>query len=77
MSKVDRTHRSFTAKAPTRRVIKVASDTSDKPRNGLSEIEGPFPWDEQARPSGSDTAQSADFVVEVRATRVTWLATHC
>ena len=64
MSKVDRTHRSFTSKA-TRRVVKVASDTTDKARSGLLETEGPNPWDEQARPSGSDAAQSADFVVEV------------
>lgn len=65
MSKVERTHRSFTAKTSTRRVVKVASDTTDKPKTSLSESEGPFPWDEQARPSGSEQAQSADFVVEV------------
>lgn len=65
MSKVDKTHRSFTAKTSNRRVVKVASDTTDKPKSGISETEGPFPWDEQARPSGSDPGQSADFVVEV------------
>lgn len=70
MSKVDRTHRSFTSKT-TRRVVKVASDTTDKARSGLLETEGPNPWDEQARPSGSDAAQSADFVVEVCDTLMT------
>ena len=75
MSKVDRTHRSFTSKT-TRRVIKVASDTTDKARSGLVETEVPNPWDEQARPSGSDAAQSADFVVEVCDMRIYQHATH-
>ena len=64
MSKVDRSHRSLTSKSNTRRVLKVNSDTTDIPKVALPD-EGPFPWDEQARPSGSEQAQNADFIVEV------------
>lgn len=64
MSKVDRSHRSLTAKTTTRRTLKVNSDTTDVPKVALLD-EGPFPWDEQARPSGSEQAQNADFTVEV------------
>jgi len=64
MSKVDRSHRSLTAKTTTRRTLKVNSDTTDVPKVALLD-EGPFPWDEQARPSGSEQAQNADFIVEV------------
>ena len=64
MSKVDRSHRSLTSKSNPRRVQKVNSDCTDSPKAALQD-EGPFPWDEQARPSGSEQAQNADFVVEV------------
>ena len=64
MSKVDRSHRSVTAKFTTRRTLKVNPETSDIPKVALPD-EGPFPWDEQARPSGSGQAQNADFIVEV------------
>ncbi len=64
MSKVDRSHRSLTAKTTTRRTLKVNLDTTDVPKVALPD-EGPFPWDEQARPSGSGQAQNADFIVEV------------
>lgn len=64
MSKVDRSHRSITTKTNTRKVLKVNSESADRPKAAASD-EGPFPWEEQARPSGSESAQSADFVVEV------------
>lgn len=64
MSKVDRSHRSLTAKSNTRKVTKVNSDCEDRPKAATPD-EGPFPWEEQARPSGSEPAQNADFVVEV------------
>ena len=64
MSKVDRSHRSLTAKTTTRRTLKVNPEPTDVPKVALPD-EGPFPWDEQARPSGSGQAQNADFVVEV------------
>ena len=64
MSKVDRSHRSFTAKTTTRKVTKVNSETEDRPKAATPD-EGPFPWEEQIRPSGSEPAQNADFVVEV------------
>ena len=64
MSKVDRSHRSFTAKPATRKVLKVNSESEDRPKAATPD-EGPFPWEEQIRPSGSEPAQNADFVVEV------------
>ena len=64
MSKVDRSHRSLTSKVTTRKVLKVNSDSAETSKVATSD-EGPFPWEEQARPSGSDPAQNADFVVEV------------
>ncbi len=64
MSKVDRSHRSLTAKTTTRRTLKVNLEATDVPKVALPD-EGPFPWDEQARPSGSRQAQNADFIVEV------------
>lgn len=64
MSKVDRSHRSLTSKATTRRALKVNSDITDVPKNIFPD-EAPSPWEEQARPSGSEQAQNADFIVEV------------
>lgn len=64
MSKVDRSHRSFTAKSTTRKVLKVNSDSEDRPKAATPD-EGPYAWEEQARPSGSEPAQNADFIVEV------------
>ena len=64
MSKVDRSHRSITTKSTTRKAIKPVADSPEAPKVAVEE-EGPFPWEEQARPSGSEPAQSADFVVEV------------
>lgn len=65
MSKVDRSHRSFTAKTTIRKVLKVNSESEDRPKVATPD-DGPLPWEEQARPSGSEPAQNADFVVEVR-----------
>ena len=70
MSKVDRSHRSLTSKTATRKVLKVNSDSAERPKAAVSE-DGPFPWEEQARPSGSDPAQNADFIVEV-----SWVFSH-
>ena len=64
MSKVDRSHRSLTSKATTRRTLKVNSDITDVPKVIFPD-EAPSPWEEQARPSGSEQAQNADFIVEV------------
>ena len=77
MSKVDRSHRSLTAKTTTRRTLKVNSETTDVPKVTLLD-DGPFPWDEQARPSGSGQAQNADFIVEVCAdTLLLRVSSHC